>query len=407
MLHIGHLVATLVAGLALTLAAPSTIAQKRYGPGASDTEIRIGQTMPYSGPASAYGTIGRVHAAYFRKINDEGGINGRQIRLISLDDSYSPPKTMEMVRRLVEQDQVLLLFGMVGTASNSAVHKYVNEHRVPHLLVNAGASKFTDPKGHPWTLAYIANYSLEAQVYARHILATKPEAKIAVLFQNDDFGKDYLAGFKEAMGARSGQIVAQASYEVSDPTVDSQVVTLKASGADVLFNVSSPKFAAMAIRKVYEIGWKPLHYLVAPGSPIRSVLVPAGVDRSIGVITAVGGKDPVDPQWNDDPGMTDYRAFMKKYYPEGDPDDNLNSAGYNQAVLMVQVLRACGDDLTRENLLRQATTLKDVQLPLSLPGALVSTGPDDYRLVKTLQMRRFDGQRYVPISDLIRIGGQQ
>jgi ABC-type branched-subunit amino acid transport system substrate-binding protein len=394
------------ATLALTLATSPVHSQKKYDPGASDTEIKIGQTMPYSGPASAYGTIGRTHAAYFKKINEEGGINGRKITFVSLDDGYAPPKTVEMVRRLVEQDDVLLLFGMLGTPTNSAVHKYLNAKGIPQLLINAGASKFSDPKNFPWTLAYPATYSVEAQVYAKHIIATKPGAKIAVLYQNDDAGKDYLAGLKEGLGARSRQIVAEASYEISDPTVDSQIVALKASGADVLVNASTPKFAAMAIRRVYDIDWKPVHYVVAIGSYIHSVLVPAGIEKSIGVITATSGKDPVDPQWNNDPGMIAYRAFMKRYYPDGDPNEILNAGAYNGAMLLVQVLRECGDDLTRENVMRHATHVKEMGLPLSVPGVVVSTSPDDYRLIKTLQMRRFDGQRYVPISDLIRIGGQ-
>jgi ABC-type branched-subunit amino acid transport system substrate-binding protein len=397
--------AAISAALALMLAS-TACAQKKYDPGASDTEIKIGQTMPYSGPASAYGTIGRAHAAYFKKINEEGGINGRKITFVSLDDGYAPPKTVEMVRRLVEQDEVLVLFGMLGTPTNSAVHKYLNAQHIPQLLINAGASKFSDPRNFPWTLAYTATYSVEAQIYARHIIATKPDAKIAVLYQNDDSGKDYLSGLKEGLGARSPQIVAEASYEISDPTVDSQIVALKGSGADVLVNASTPKFAAMAIRRVYDIGWRPVHYVVAVGAYIQSVLVPAGVEKSIGVITATSGKDPVDPQWDNDPGMNTYRAFMKKYYPDGDPNDILNTGAYNGAMLLVQVLRECGDDLTRENVMRHATHIKEMRLPLSIPGTVLSTAPDDYRLIKTLQMRRFDGQRYVPISDLIRIGGQ-
>jgi ABC-type branched-subunit amino acid transport system substrate-binding protein len=264
----------------------------------------------------------------------------------------------------------------------------------------------SDPKSHPWTIGITPTYSVEAQLYAKHVLATRPDAKIAVLFQNDDFGKDYLSGFKEGLGARSGQVVAQASYEFTDPTVDSQIVELKASGADVFLNVSTAKFAAQAIRKMHDIGWKPLHYAVGSAAGIKAVLVPAGVDISIGIVTAATGKDPNDAQWNDDDGMKDYRAFMKKYYPAGDPNDLNNAGGYSWAMLLVQVLRACGDDLTRDNVMRQATTLKEVRLPLSLPGAVGSTAPDDYRLIKMLQMRRFDGQRFVPISDLIRIGGQ-
>jgi branched-chain amino acid transport system substrate-binding protein len=394
------------AAMVLMLATSPACAQRKYDPGASDTEIKIGQTMPYSGPASAYGTLGRTHAAYFKKINDEGGINGRKVTFITLDDGYAPPKTVEMVRRLVEQDEVLLMFGMLGTASNSAVHRYLNAKQIPQLFINAGASKFSDPKNFPWTLAYTQTYSVEAQIYAKHIVATKPEAKIAVLYQNDDFGKDYLSGLKEGLGARSRQIVAELSYEVTDPTVDSQIVALKASGADVLLNIATPKFAAMTIRRVYDVGWKPQHYVIGPASYIQSVLVPAGVEKAIGVITATSGMDPLDPQWDNDPGMTGYRAFMKKYYPDGDASDLLNTSAYNEAILMAQVLRECGDNLTRENVMHHAANRKEFRLPLSIPGTVFSTSPDDYRLIKTLQMRRFDGHRYVPISDMIRIGGQ-
>ena len=297
----------------------SALAQKKYDPGASDTEIKIGQSMPYSGPASAYGTLGRSEAAYFRKINDEGGINGRKIVFISLDDGYSPPKTVEATRRLVEQDEVLLMFGSLGTATNTAVHTYLNTRKVPQLFVATGAAKWNDPQNHPWTMGLQLNYQAEARIYAKHILQTRPNAKIAVLYQNDDSGKDYLKGLKDGLGEKAAtMIVAEASYEVADPTVDSQVVQLQGSGADVFVDFTTPKFAAQAIRKAYDTGWKPVHYLSSVGNYVASVLVPAGLDKSIGVISTQTSKDPNDSTWINDAGMVEWRAFMKKYYPDGD-----------------------------------------------------------------------------------------
>jgi ABC-type branched-subunit amino acid transport system substrate-binding protein len=340
--------ALLGAAAALALAvAPPVLAQKKYGPGASDTEIKVGNTIPYSGPASAYGTIGRAMTAYFKMINEQGGINGRKINFISLDDGYSPPRTVEQTRKLVEEEQVLLLAGDLGTPTNTAIHKYVNAKKVPHIFLNTGATKWGDPRGFPWTMGFNLNYQAEAQIYARYVLENKPGAKIAILYQNDDYGKDYVKGFRDGLGDKAASmIVAEQSYEVTDPTIDSQIVSLKGSGADVFFNVTTPKFAAQAIRKASDIGWKPLQLLNYVSSSVGSVLTPAGLDKSVGLITAGYLKDPVDPQWKDDPGMKEYLAWLKKYYPEGDPKDGFNVTGYLVAQGVVLVLKQCGDDLT-------------------------------------------------------------
>jgi len=387
--------------IAFALAVSPALAQKKYDVGASDTEIKLGQTMPYSGPASAYGAIGKAELAYFKMINEQGGINGRKVNLISLDDAYSPPRTVEQVRKLVEQEQVLALFQNLGTPSNSAVHKYVNAKKVPHLFLATGASKWGDPKRFPWTIGFQPSYQIEAKIYAKYILQNKPNARIAVLYQNDDYGKDYLEGFKEGLGAKANMIVAQASYEVTDPTVDSQIVTLKASGADVFFNITTPKFAAQAIRKAADIGWKPLHFLNNVSSSVGSVLTPAGLDKSVGVITALYMKDPNDPQWANDPGIRRWREFMAKYMPGADVNDFAYLYGYGAAELMTMVLKNCGNDLTRANLMKQATSIKDLQLDVMLPGIKYSTGPNDYFLVEQLQLGRFDGKRWVLFGDVI------
>jgi branched-chain amino acid transport system substrate-binding protein len=369
-------------------------AQKKYDPGASDTEIRIGQTMPYSGPASAYGTIGKAEAAYFRKINEEGGINGRKINLISLDDGYSPPKAVEMVRKLVEQDEVLLVFQTLGTAVNTAIQKYLNAKKVPQLFVATGATKWNDPKGNPWTMGWQPNYQTEAVIYAKHILKTRPDAKIGVLYQNDDYGKDYLKGFKDGLGAKANMIVAEVSYEVTDPTVDSQIVQLQTSGADVFFNITTPKFAAQAIRKAYDIGWKPVQYLNNVSTSVGSVLTPAGLEKAVGVLSSNYGKDPSDPQWEKDPGMIEWRAFMAKYYPEGSLTDNTNVYGYSVARTLVQVLKQCGDNLTRENVMRQAANLKDFETGVGLPGIRINTSSTDFAPIQAMQMMKFDGKTW-------------
>ena len=369
-------------------------AQKKYDPGATDTEIKIGNTMPYSGPASAYGTIGKAEAAYFKKINDEGGINGRKINFISLDDGYSPPKTVEMVRRLVEQDEVLLVFGPLGTPSNTAIQKYMNAKKVPQLFVATGATKWNDPKGNPWTMGWQPNYQTETTVYAKHILKTRPNAKIGVLYQNDDYGKDYLKGLKDGLADKVKMIVAEVSFEVTDPTIDSQIVQLQGSGADVFVNITTPKFAAMAIRKAYDIGWKPVQYLNNVSASVGSVLTPAGLEKSVGIISSNYGKDPTDPQWANDPGMNEWRAFMAKYFPDGNLTDSSNVYGYSVARTLVQVLKQCGDNLTRENVMKQAANLKDFDTGLALPGIRINTSPTDFAPIQAIQLVKFDGKTW-------------
>ena len=397
----GKLLACIAMLLGITLSS-SVFAQKKYDPGASDTEIRIGQTMPYSGPASAYGAIGKVEAAYFRKINDEGGINGRKIKFISVDDGYSPPKTVEMTRRLVEQDEVLLLFQSLGTAANTAIHKYVNTKKVPHLFVATGATKWGDPKNFPWTMGWQPTYQTEARIYAKDILANHPNAKIAVLYQNDDYGKDYLKGLKEGLGDKAAKlIVKEASYEITDPTIDSQLVSLKGSGADVFVNITTPKFASLAIRKVHDLGWKPVHYLNVVSNSIGAVLAPAGFEKAVGVITSSYLKTADDPQWANDPAMKDFLAFLKKYLPEAEPADGLNVYGYSVAQTLVHVLKQCGDNLTRENVMKQAASLKNLELPLATPGVRINTGSQDYYPIESLQLARFDGKRWVPYGKVI------
>jgi len=393
-----------VRGIALAAAASLALVgcdQKQGAPGVTDTEIKLGQTMPYSGPASAYGAIGRTQTAYFEMINEQGGINGRKVNLISLDDAYAPPRAVEQVRKLVEQDQVLALFQNLGTPTNSAVHDYVNQQKVPHLFLATGASKWGDPQHYPWTIGFQPSYRIEARIYAKYILGENPDAKIAVLYQNDDYGKDYLEGFKDGLGDKVDRIVAEASYEVTDPTVDSQIVTLKASGADVMFTIATPKFAAQAIRKVADIGWQPLHIVNNVSSSVGAVLTPAGLDKSVGVITALYMKDPTDPQWESDEGMRRWHEFMAKYMPNADISDFLHVFGYGAAQLMELVLRNAGDDLSRENLMKQAASLKDVQLDTMLPGILINTGPDDYYLIEQLQLARFDGKRWVLFGEVI------
>jgi branched-chain amino acid transport system substrate-binding protein len=377
-------------------------AEQKYGPGVTDAEIKLGQTIPYSGPASAYANYGRVETAYFQMINEQGGINGRQVRLISLDDGFSPPRTVEQTRKLVEQEGVLSIFGSLGTAPNSAIMKYLNTQKIPHLFLATAAAKFYDPKNFPWTMGILFNYEEEAAIYARHLLSTKPDAKVAILFQNDDFGKDFVKGFKIGLGDKAARmIVAELSYEISDPTVDSQIVSLKSSGADTMFNITTPKFAAQTLRKMWEMGWQPTHYLTFPSSSIATVLTPAGVEKAVGVFSASPGKDPSDPQWANDADMRAYLAFMQKYYPEGNVYDHHNVIAYISAYLMSHVLKQCGDDLTRENVMKQATNIHDVNVPLLLPGVKVSTSPSQYQQIHQMRMRRFDGKRWVYFGDLI------
>ncbi|MBR1205062.1 MULTISPECIES: ABC transporter substrate-binding protein [Bradyrhizobium] len=392
--------------LAIALSATSASAQKKYDPGASDTEIKIGQTVPFSGPASAYASIGKTQAAYFKMINDQGGINGRKINLIQYDDAYSPPKAVEQVRKLVESDEVLLTFQIVGTPSNAAVQKYLNAKKVPQLFAATGASKFTDPKNFPWTLGFNPNYFVEGRIYGQYILKEHPNAKIGVLYQNDDLGKDYLNGIKAGLGDKAAKmIVAEASYEVSDPTIDSQVIKIKDAGADLFFSASTPKQAAQAIKKIAELGWHPVHIVDINATSVGAVLQPAGLEASKGLISTNYGKDPADPQWKDDPGMKRYFDFMAKYYPDGDKNSNFNTYGYSTAQLMVHVLKQCGDELTRENVLKQATNLKNVDLDMALPGIKGNTTPNDYRVNKQLQMMKFNGERWELFGPILEDAG--
>ncbi len=383
-----------IAAAVTALAASSAIAQKKYDVGADDKEIKLGHIIAYSGPASAYGAIGKSINAYFDKINAEGGINGRKVKFISLDDGYNPAKTVEQARKLVEQEEVLAIFQSLGTPPNSAIHKYMNDKKVPQLFVATGATKWGDPKNFPWTMGYQPNYQSESKVFAAHILETKPNAKIAILYQNDDYGKDYLKGFEDGLGDKAKtMIVSKLSYEVTDPTVDSQMVSLKASGADTFFNVTTPKFAAQAIKKAAELSWKPTHYLNSVSSAVGSVLVPAGIEASIGLITAGYIKDPTDPQFQKGKEWDDWVAYMKKYHPTGAMNDNFNVYGYTVAQLMVQVLKQAGDDLTRANVMKQAANL-DLVLPMLLPGVNVKTSADDFFPIEREQLQKFNGKSW-------------
>jgi branched-chain amino acid transport system substrate-binding protein len=399
-------IATALPICGLALAAGLAFAAGQYGPGASDTEIKIGNTMPYSGPASAYGTIGKAEAAYFTMVNEQGGINGRKINFISRDDGYSPPKTVEVVRKLVEEDQVLFIFNPLGTPPNTAIRGYLNENKVPQLFVATGADKWNDPKDFPWTMGYQPSYRIEARIYGRYILKELPNAKIALLYQNDDFGKDYLIGLREGLGDKADKmIVATKTYETSDPTVDSQIVSLQGSGADVLVTAAIPKFAAQAIRKVYDIGWKPTHIVSNVSSSVGAVMKPAGAEKAAGVISATYGKDPTDPQWQDAPDMKEWMAWMKKYYPAGNITDASNTYGYGVAYLMVAVLKACGDNLTRENVMKQAASLHIQNGPLSLPGITISTSATDFAPIKQMQMMKFDGNTWNLFGEVISGSG--
>jgi len=391
----------LAALLALVLAHPAA-AQKKYAPGVTDSEIKVGQTMPYSGPASAYGAGGLAELAYFKMLNDQGGIFGRKITLISLDDGYSPPRTVEQTRRLVEQENVAFIFGSLGTPSNVAIQKYLNDRKVPQLFIATGASRWADPAQFPWTLRFNPSYQMEGRIYAQYIRQHKPDAKVAVLYQNDDFGKDLLQGMKDGLGERSAEmIVAAISYEVTDPQIDSQIVSLQASGADTLFTAATPKFAAMSIRKVYDIGWRPLHFLNATGSAVSAVLVPAGIEKSIGIISTAYMKDATDPRWKDEPAYRAWLAWMRKYNPMANPAEIYNVYGYNVAMTLVQVLQQCGDDLSRENVMRQATNLHDLALPMLQPGITINTGPTDYEPIKQLRLVRFDGETWAPFGEVM------
>ena len=367
---------------------------KKYDAGANDREIKIGHINPYSGPASAYGAIGKAIGAYFDKVNAEGGINGRKIKFVTLDDGYNPAKTVEMTRKLVEEEEVLLVFQPLGTPPNSAIHKYMNQKKVPQLFVATGATKWGDPKNYPWTMGWQPNYQSEAKIFAAHALEIKPNAKIGILMQNDDYGKDYVKGFKDGLGDKAKtMIVAEVTYEVTDPTIDSQMVSLKASGADVFFNVTTPKFAAQAIKKAAEIGWKPLHLLNSVSSAAAAVMVPAGADNGIGVVTTGYLKDPTDPQWANSKEFKDWLDWMKKYHPQGNLQDNLNVYGYTVAQTLVQTLKQAGNELTRANVMKQAANL-DMTSPMLLPGIRIKTGPDDFFPIEQEQMMRWDGKTW-------------
>ncbi len=398
-----------VAALAVLAATTSgALAQKKYDTGATDTEIKIGNIMPYSGPASAYGVIGKTEAAYFKKINAEGGINGRKIDFISYDDSYSPPKTVEQARKLVESDEVLFIFNSLGTPPNSAIHKYMNAKKVPQLFVATGATKWNDPKDFPWTMGWQPSYQSEGRIYAKYILKEKPDAKIAVLFQNDDYGKDYLKGLKDGLGAKaSSMIIAEESYETTEPTIDNHVVKLKSTGADIFFDVTTPKFAAQAIKKVAEIGWKPLHILNNVSASLGSVIKPAGFDNAQGIVSATYLKDVSDPQWDNDPGMKEFLNFLAKDFPEANKLDASVIVGYGVAQTMVQVLKQCGDNLTRENVMKQAANLKDFRTEVLLPGIRINTSPASFAPISQLQLQVFKGERWILFGDIIsgEIGG--
>jgi branched-chain amino acid transport system substrate-binding protein len=371
-------------------------------PGVTATEVKIGNTNPYSGPASAYGTIGKAMGAWFKKVNDEGGVNGRKINFISYDDAYSPPKTVEMVRRLVEQDQVLLVFNPLGTPPNTAIHKYMNQKKVPQLFVATGATKWGDPKNFPWTMGWQPYYQAESKIYVQYIMKNVPDAKIGILYQNDDYGKDYLHGFEAELGdAAKKLIVLKQSYEVTDPTVDSQVVNLKNSGANVFFNVTTPKFAAQAIKKAHDIGWKPLHLLNSVSSSVAVVLKVAGLEASKGLITTLYFKDPTDPQWKNDQAMKDWVAFMNKYYPDGNKEDGFNIYGPLVSQTLVHVLKQAGTDLSRENVMKQAANIKDLALPLFLPGIKINTSPTDFYPIEQEQLAKFDGERWALFGEVI------
>jgi branched-chain amino acid transport system substrate-binding protein len=393
------------ASVALAVFAASTsaaLAQKKYDTGATDTEIKIGNIMPYSGPASAYGIIGRTEAAYFKKVNEEGGINGRKINFISYDDAYSPPKTVEQARKLVESDEVLLIFNSLGTPPNSAIQKYMNSKKVPQLFVATGATKWNDPKDFPWTMGWQPNYQSETQIYAKYILKEMPNAKIAVLFQNDDYGKDYLKGLKDGLGSKAASmIVAEESYETSEPTIDNHIVKLKATGADIFVNITTPKFAAQAIKKNAEIGWKPTHFLNNVSASVGSVIKPAGFENAQGIISAAYLKDTTDTQWANDAGMKGFLDFMAKYFPEGDKTDGGTIVGYGVAQTLVQVLKNCGDDLTRANVMKQAASLKDFRTEVLLPGIKINTSPTDFAPISSLQLQRFKGERWELFGDVI------
>lgn len=399
-------IVTALSAVGLVLAGGLAWAAGLYGPGVTDTEIKLGSTMPYSGPASSYGTIGKSDAAYFSMINDQGGINGRKVNFVSLDDAYSPPKTVEDIRQLVEQDHVLATFNTLGTPPNSAIHDYMNETKVPQLFVATGADKWNDPKHFPWTIGFQPSYRVEARIYAHYILKNIPDAKIAVLYQNDDYGKDYLTGLRQGLGDKADKmIVATKTYETTDATVDSQIVALQASGANVMFTVAIPKFAAQAIRKIYDIGWKPTHILNNVSASIKTAIQPAGPEKAIGIISSAYLKDPTDPQWQDTPEYKDWLAWMQKYNSSASTADVNNVYGYTVTQAMVAVLKQCDNNLTRENLMKQAASIHDLKLPMLLPGITVSTSATDFAPIKQLQLEKFDGKTWKLFGEVISASG--
>jgi len=402
MIAVRFQVAALSAAFALcTAVADPALAQKKYDSGASDTEIKIGNIMPYSGPASAYAAIGKTEEAYFNKINAEGGINGRKIKFISYDDGYSPPKTVEQARKLVESDNVLLIFGSLGTSTNGAIRKYMNEKKVPQLFVASGASKWNDPKQYPWTMGWQPSYASEAKIYAKYIMKEKPDGKIGVLYQNDDFGKDYLKGLKDGLGAKASMIVLEDGYDTAEPAIDEHVVKLKASGADVFISITTPKFAAQAIKKVAEINWHPMHIISNVSASVGGVLEPAGIEISQGILSASYTKDGSDPQWNADDGMKKFYNFLAQYEPKANKLDAGVVFGYAAAQTMVKVLQMCGDDLTRDNVMKQAASLKDFEPDTLLPGIRINTAADNFAPIEQLQMMRFKGKKWELFGDII------
>ena len=387
--------------IALAATSGGALAQKKYDTGATDTEIKIGNIMPYSGPASAYGVIGKTEAAYFKMINAEGGINGRKINFVSYDDGYSPPKAVEQARKLVESDEVLLVFNPLGTPSNTAIQKYLNAKKVPQLFVATGATKWHDPKNFPWTMGWQPSYQSEARIYAKYLIKEKPNAKIAILFQNDDFGKDYLKGLKDGLGAKGSMIIAEESYETTEPTIDSHIVKLKSTGADTFISITTPKFAAQAIKKLAEIEWKPLHIVSNVSASVGGVMKPAGFENAQGILSAAYAKDGADPQWDNDPGMKKFFAFLDKYYPDGDKRDGSLVFGYGVAQTLAKVIEMCGDNLTRENVMKQAASLKDFAPDTLLPGVKINTSPTDFAPIEQLQMMRFKGEKWDLFGDII------
>lgn len=389
----------LACAFAVGLIGNATAAEKKYGPGVSDTEIKLGQTVPYSGPASAFGSYGRTMVGYFNMLNEQGGINGRKVQLISLDNAFSPPKALEQTRKLVESDGVLADVGTVGTTPNVAIQKYLNQNKVPHIFISAGGKRFVDPKNFPWSVPMYPGFEMEGRTFGEYIVKTKPDAKIAVLYQNDDYGKDFLTGLKSALDGGKAKIVSELAYEITQPTVDSEIVRLKDSGADVLMYFSTPKFTAQGLRKVKEMNWAPLQFLVSPTNSIQTVLKPAGFENAQGIFTTQFSKQAGDPGWADDPEVKEYVAFMKKWVPNDNPGDFIALSGYIMAQGVAEALRAAGDDLTRENLLNQASHLKGKRFKMMLPGIELNSTPTDYTPYKSLRMARFEGESWKLIDE--------